>query len=71
VHEISINYSFKGEIMKDGHYINSVVFGNTTVELRGYNNEITYAYIGDNDITEMAHELDLWPTFEESIYAQA
>jgi hypothetical protein len=56
--------------MKDGHYIESVVFGNTTVELRGYNNEITYAYIGDNDITEMAHELDLWPTFEDAIYAQ-
>ena len=71
LHEFSINYSFKGEIMKDGHYINSVTFGNTEVELRGYNNEITYAYIGDNDITEMAHELNLWPTFEDGIYAQA
>ena len=57
--------------MKDGHYIESVVFGNTTIELRGYNNEITYAYIGDNDITEMAHELNLWPTFDDAIYAQA
>lgn len=55
---------------KDGHYIESVIFGNTTVELRGYNAEITYAYIGDNDITEMANELNLWPTFEDEIYAQ-
>ena len=57
--------------MKDGHYIESVVFGNTTVELRGYNNEITYAYIGDNDITEMVNELNLWAAFEDEIYAQA
>jgi hypothetical protein len=71
VHEFSINYSFKGEIMKDGHYINSVVFGNTEIELRGYNNEITYAYIGDNDITEMVRELDLWQKFDDEIYAQA
>ena len=56
--------------MKDGHYINSVVFGNTTVELRGYNAEIQYAYIGDNDITEMANELDLWLTFQDEIYTQ-
>ena len=56
--------------MKDGHYIESVVFGNTTVELRGYNNEITYAYIGDNDITEMVNELNLWAAFEDEIYAQ-
>lgn len=56
--------------MKDGHYIDSVVFGNTTVELRGYNAEIQYAYIGDNDITEMANELDLWLTFQDEIYAQ-
>ena len=56
--------------MKDGHYIDSVVFGNTTVELRGYNAEIKYAYIGDNDITEMVNELDLWLTFQDEIYAQ-
>ncbi len=56
--------------MKDGHYIDSVVFGNTTIELRGYNAEIQYAYIGDNDITEMANELDLWLTFQDEIYAQ-
>jgi hypothetical protein len=56
--------------MKDGHYIDSVVFGNTTVELRGYNNEITYAYIGINDITEMVNKLNLWPTFEDELYAQ-
>ena len=46
--------------MKDGHYIDSVTYGNTQIELRGYNNEISYAYIGDNDITEMVYELDLW-----------
>jgi hypothetical protein len=50
--------------MKDGHYINSVTYGNTQIELRGYNNEISYAYIGDNDITEMVYELDLWEIIE-------
>jgi hypothetical protein len=55
--------------MKDGHYIDSIILGNTKVELRGYNNEITYAYIGDNDITEMVNELNLWPIFEDEIYA--
>jgi hypothetical protein len=57
--------------MKDGHYINTVVFGNTKIELRGYNGEMNYAYIGDNDITEMVLELDLWPKIEDEIYAQA
>ena len=56
--------------MKDGHYIDSVVFGNTTVELRGYNGQLDYAYIGDNDITEMAYELDLWVKFEDALYEQ-
>ena len=60
----------QGEIMKDGNYIDSVIFGNSEVELRGYNGEIKYAYIGDNDITEMVHELDLWPTIEDELYAQ-
>jgi hypothetical protein len=50
--------------MKDGHYIDSVTYGNTQIELRGYNNEISYAYIGDNDITEMVYELDLWEQIE-------
>ena len=57
--------------MKDGHFIDSVVFGNTTIELRGYNGEIEYAYIGDNDITDMACELDLWPKIEDELYNQA
>ena len=56
--------------MKDGYYIDSVVFGNTTIELRGYKGEIQYAYIGDNDITEMAYALDLWEKFEDELYAQ-
>jgi hypothetical protein len=50
--------------MKDGHYIDSVTYGNTQIELRGYNNEISYAYIGDNDITEMVYELGLWEQIE-------
>jgi len=50
--------------MKDGHYIDSETYGNTQIELRGYNNEISYAYIGDNDITEMVYELDLWEIIE-------
>ena len=60
----------QGEIMKDGHYIDSVVFGNTEIELRGYNNDITYAYIGDNDVTEMIHELNLWDRIDDELYTQ-
>ena len=56
--------------MKDGHYVDSVVFGNTTIELRGYNGEREYAYIGDHDITEMCNELDCWEKFEYELYAQ-
>ena len=55
--------------MKDGHFIDSVVFGNTTIELRGYG-EISYAYIGDENITEMVYELDLWDKIEDALYAQ-
>ena len=61
---------YKGKTMKDGYFIDSVIFGNTEVELRGYNGEIKYAYIGDQDITEMAYELDLWPQIEDELYAQ-
>ena len=60
----------QGGNMKDGHYIDSVIFGNTEVELRGYNNEIKYAYIGDQDITEMVYELNLWDKIEDELYAQ-
>ena len=56
--------------MKDGNYYESVVFGNTTIELRGYNGEIKYAYIGDNDITEMLYELNLWDKIDDELYAQ-
>jgi hypothetical protein len=56
--------------MKDGHLVNNVVFGNTTIELRGYNGHIEYAYIGDYDITEMINELDLWQQFEIELHAQ-
>lgn len=57
--------------MKDGHYIDSIILGNTKVEFRGYNDEITYAYIGDNDITEMVIALNLWQKFDDVLYAQA
>jgi len=60
----------EGVNMKDGHYVGSVVFGNTTIELRGYNGEREYAYIGDHDITEMCNELDCWEKFEYELYAQ-
>ena len=53
--------------MKDGHYIDSIILGNTKVELRGYNDEITYAYIGDNDITEMVIALNLWQKFDDEL----
>ena len=55
--------------MKDGHYIGTVTFGNTKVELRGYGGEIDYAYIGNNDITEMVYELDLWQQFSDAYEA--
>jgi hypothetical protein len=44
--------------------------GNTTIELRGYNGDREYAYIGDHDITEMCNELDCWEKFEYELYAQ-
>ena len=49
---------------KDGYYISSVYIGNTSVDLYGYNQEIEYAYIGDENITEMLHHLDVWPQVE-------
>ena len=52
--------------MKDGHYIGTVVFGNTKIELRGYGGEIDYAYIGNHDISEMVYELDLWQQFSDA-----
>jgi hypothetical protein len=57
--------------MKDGYYINTVIFGNTEIDLYGYNNEITYAYIGDHDISEMVKSLDLWKKIEDELYEQA
>jgi hypothetical protein len=56
--------------MKDGHLVGNVVFGNTAIELRGYNGHIEYAYIGDHDITEMVNELDFWHKFDYERYAQ-
>ena len=46
--------------MKDGYYITCVYFGNTLVDLYGYDGEIEYAYIGDENITEMLLELKVW-----------
>jgi hypothetical protein len=47
-------------MMKDGYLITSVYFGNTLVDLYGYDGEIEYAYIGDENITEMLIELKVW-----------
>ena len=47
-------------MMKDGYLITSVYFGNSLVDLYGYDNEIDYAYIGDENITEMLIELKVW-----------
>jgi len=56
--------------MKDGHYIGTAIFGNTEIEIRGYNGHQEYAYIGDHDITEMVNELDFWHKIEWELYAQ-
>jgi hypothetical protein len=58
--------SLKGKQMeKDGEYLVSVYMGDTLVELRGYDREVEYAYIGDENITEMLHGLDAWPHVRE------
>jgi hypothetical protein len=51
---------------KDGYYATSIYIGDTLVELRGYDNDVTYAYIGDENITEMLHELNAWLYVEEA-----
>jgi len=51
---------------KDGYYATEIYIGDTLVELRGYDNDVTYAYIGDENITEMLHELNAWPYVEEA-----
>jgi hypothetical protein len=56
--------------MKDGHYICTVIFGNNEIELYGYNQEITYAYIKDIDVTEMFNELKVWNYIEDAAYAE-
>jgi hypothetical protein len=50
---------------KDGEYLVKVYMGDTTVELRGYGKEVEYAYIGDENITEMLHGLNAWPKVQE------
>jgi len=56
--------------MKDGHYICNIYLGNSLVELRGYNQEIEYAYIGDENITEMLNELNAWTHVTDCAYAE-
>lgn len=56
--------------MKDGHYIGTAIFGNTEIEIRGYNGQQQYAYIGDHDITEMANELNLWQKIDDELCEQ-
>jgi len=50
---------------KDGEYLTSIYMGDTLVEVRGYGGEVEYAYIGDENITEMLHGLNVWPRVEE------
>ena len=45
---------------KDGYSICGIYIGNTLVDLYGYDKEIEYAYIGDENITEMLHSLNAW-----------
>ena len=45
---------------KDGYLICSIYIGNTSVDLYGYDNEIEYAYIDDENISEMFNELGVW-----------
>ena len=51
--------------MKDGHFICSCYFGNTLVDLYGYDGDISYAYIDDEDITEMLYEFKAWDKVRE------
>jgi hypothetical protein len=50
---------------KDGYPICSIYLGNTLVDLYGYNQEIEYAYVGDENVTEMLHELKVWDKVHE------
>jgi hypothetical protein len=54
--------------MKDGHYITTVIFGNTEIELYGYNHDISYAYINDHDATEMFISLDVFSKLIDAAY---
>ena len=59
--------SLKGKQMeKDGEYLCTTYIGDTLIELRGYDNEIEYAYIGDENITEMLHGLKAFEIVRES-----
>jgi hypothetical protein len=50
---------------KDGYPICSIYLGNTSIDLYGYNQEIEYAYVGDENVTEMLHELNAWDKVNE------
>jgi hypothetical protein len=55
---------------KDGKYLCSTYIGDTLVEVRGYDNEVEYAYIGDENITEMLLQLKAWDIFTEEAYKE-
>jgi hypothetical protein len=55
---------------KDGKYLCSTYIGDTLVEVRGYDNEVEYAYIGDENITEMLLQLKAWDILTEEAYKE-
>lgn len=55
---------------KDGEYLCSTYIGDTLIEVRGYDNEVEYAYIGDENITEMMHSLNAWDKLTEEAYKE-
>lgn len=55
---------------KDGEYLCSTYIGDTLIEVRGYDREVEYAYIGNENITEMLHSLKAWDYLEEAAYAE-
>ena len=55
--------------MKDGNYICHVYIGNTGIYIYGYDHQIEYAYIGDENITEMLMSLNVWDKVVEAAYA--
>jgi hypothetical protein len=49
---------------KHADYVTSICMGDTLVEIRGHDGEVEYAYIGDEDVTEMLYSLNVWSHVE-------